>query len=135
MDHGFIPCWITPKLKLFPWRRRKLYWCYIWCSLKVQFPRKLYIDIFIYWEGSSLTSAGKLKTSSCLLLHPTFTRLGFQLWWPSKQNIILWWTWKMTLEQSFQNSDLNVISCIQKGNHTRLTNPGMKCIFYFSPLN
>jgi hypothetical protein len=45
----------------------------------------------VWWslEGSSLTSAGKLSTSSFLSQHSTCETLDFQQWQPSKQSTVL----------------------------------------------
>jgi hypothetical protein len=42
---------------------------------------------------------------------------------------------KNDLRAAISNSNLGMISYVQKGNHIRPNNPGMRRIFYFGPLN
>jgi hypothetical protein len=95
------------------------------------------------WAGKAIETIGgkfpRLSRKALNFLLPFaasyLCEIGSQQWQPSKQNILLRWGREMTLERPFQNSNLSIISYVQKGNHIRPINPGVKRVFYFSPLN
>jgi hypothetical protein len=103
-------------------------------SLKDQFPTKIHRILGGHWRG---VPSPQQKSRNILLPFTTsyLCEAGSSAVRAIKTKCPSIMHLEIPLQQPFQNSNLSMIRYVQRGKHICPTNPGMKCIFYFSALN